>query len=243
MIDPVSLITDTYNRQARLYPALLLILPIVIGIVVFFPELVKSAQLLAVSSLGIGGAFLFTQLTRDAGKKREPELFHSWGGMPTIVIFRHQTKFIDDISKRRYHSKLALLVDGTRAVTQEEEELNPKEADKIYNSWSDYLRSKTRDPKIFGLLLKENINYGFRRNTLGVKPLGVTLSIVSLSVCFLTLICSWRSGVQIDLISIIGTVIILLLCFFWCRITSAEWVRISAFHYAKQLAESVDSLE
>ena len=44
-----------------------------------------------------------------------------------------------------------------------------EEADEIYRSWSNYLRTNVRDIEKYNLLFAELINYGFRRNVYGMK--------------------------------------------------------------------------
>ncbi|MEI9978520.1 MAG: hypothetical protein WDN23_05880 [Edaphobacter sp.] len=68
---PLNLITDGYERKARLYPALLLIAPIVITIVGVASTKLSTLESFATVLAGCGGAFLLTQLARDAGKKQE----------------------------------------------------------------------------------------------------------------------------------------------------------------------------
>jgi len=77
-MNPLDLITETYNRKARLYPALLLITPIIVTAVTLFSVKILEAKSIVASIGSIGGAFLLTQLARDAGKKREPLLFNIW---------------------------------------------------------------------------------------------------------------------------------------------------------------------
>lgn len=41
-----------------------------------------------------------------------------------------------------------------------------------------FLREQTRDPKMFPIVYEENVNYGFRRNLLGLKPTGAAIAVV-----------------------------------------------------------------
>jgi hypothetical protein len=80
-MNPLNLITDGYERKARLYPALFLVAPIVITIVGAAATKLSTLESLAAALAGCGGAFLLTQLARDAGKKRENQFFEMWGGL------------------------------------------------------------------------------------------------------------------------------------------------------------------
>jgi hypothetical protein len=159
-----KLVTDGYDRKARLYPALLLIAPIIATGVAMLSARLSPLQSLGATAVGCGGAFLLTQLARDAGRNGEKMLFKKWGGLPSVAILRHRDAWLDSITKARYHKKLAALVKEAEAPTVEEENADPAEADKVYSAWSNYLRVNTRDTKKLSLLFQENINYGYRRN-------------------------------------------------------------------------------
>ena len=81
---------------------------------------------------------------------------------------------IDPITKARYHKRLADLVKGAKAPSANDEQEDPVAADGVYSAWSTYLRVNTRDTKKYSLLLQENINYGYRRNVWGLRPIGIT---------------------------------------------------------------------
>src|SRR5438876_1154804 len=98
-MNPLNLITDSYERPARLYPALLLIAPLVAAGVGILSANWTALQSVAATVVGCGGAFLLTQLARDSGKKGEKHLFEKWGGLPSVAIFRHRDTRLDSITK------------------------------------------------------------------------------------------------------------------------------------------------
>ena len=69
-----TLLMDEYERKARLYPALLLIAPIVGTVFVLLSIEMAIGATILVSS---GGAYLLTQLARDKGKEKESKLSKS----------------------------------------------------------------------------------------------------------------------------------------------------------------------
>ena len=78
-----SLVTDPYERAARLYPALLALLPMLIALAstsVFGKPL--ATQLLALSG-ACGAAYLLANISRMLGKAQEEKLYAKWGGTPT----------------------------------------------------------------------------------------------------------------------------------------------------------------
>jgi len=68
-------LTDGYDRKARLYPALLLIAPLVAVITAAVSAKYSAFQAIVAGAVSCGGAFLLTQLARDSGKNIEPKLF------------------------------------------------------------------------------------------------------------------------------------------------------------------------
>lgn len=238
MINLETLIMDEYERKARLYPALLLIAPIIGTVFVLLSIEMAIGATILISS---GGAYLLTQLARDKGKEKEPKLFKEWGGMPSIAVFRHIDNQLDKITKAKYHEQLIHLVEGTTAPTIEQEEADPSSADEIYTAWSNYLRRNTRGEK-FPLVRKELMNYGYRRNVYGMRPIGILVSLISLVTCAIRLYFVYGSTSQYDEALILAEAFSLVFSLLWIFQFTASWVRIPAFEYAKRLAESVDIL-
>ena len=233
-----TLVMDEYERKARLYPALLLIAPIVGTVFVLLSIEMAIGATILVSS---GGAYLLTQLARDKGKEKEPELFKEWGGMPSIAVFRHTDNQLDKITKAKHHEQLTHLVAGTTAQTIEQEKADPSSADEIYTAWSNYLRTNTRGEK-FPLVRKELMNYGYRRNVYGMRPIGILVSLISLVTCAIRLYFVYRSTSQYDEALILAGAFSLVFSVLWIFQFTANWVRIPAVEYAKRLAESVEIL-
>src|SRR2546426_1429790 len=172
-MNPISVVMDTYERKARLYPALLLIAPVVATGAAVLAVRMSILQSIAAVVVACGGAFLLSQLARDAGKRGEKRLFEKWGGLPSVRIFRHRDTQLDSITKARYHARLATLVGGTKIPTVGEEQADAAAADRVYMAWSNYLRVSTRDVKKYSLVFKENVDYGYRRNVWGLRPIGI----------------------------------------------------------------------
>ena len=61
-------------------------------------------------------------------------------------------------------------------ATQAEEQADPSAADAAYNTATSAIRNQARDAR-FALLHKENANYGFRRNLLGLRLWGIAASL------------------------------------------------------------------
>lgn len=229
--------TNPYDRKARVYPALLCLLPIVISISIKIPELYTSLSGLVALVVAFGGLQLLSHVARDGGKKLEKGLFNNWGGIPSVTIFRYTDNIIPAPAKAILHRTLALKTE-IGIPTKDIEENSPNEADEVYRSWSDYLRRHSRDTNKFSLLFNENINYGFRRNILGMKSLYGFSGIVALLIFTL-------SNPSTSVISNIDFTIMIFisiysLCFMF--FVNEEWVKVPAEEYAKRLVEVVEHL-
>ncbi len=246
MISALHWTIDTFERKARLYPVLLLVAPIAVTIVAILSVQLSVVGSLCAALIGLliecGGAFFLSQLARDAGKRKEKKLFEKWGGMPSVAIFRHCDTRLDAITKGRYHKKLATLVKGARPPSVTGEQSGPDDADQVYAAWSTYLRVNTRDTKKYRLLYEENISYGFRRNTWGLRPVGIVTNIV----CFFALATwsyiAYQSTHEISTKVVGAAICILVLLLLWIFRFSSSWVRTAADAYAARLAEAVDTL-
>jgi len=235
-------ITDAYDRKARLYPALLLFMPVVLVIACGLGKDTSRAEALVGAFLSCGGLLLLTQIARDAGKKKESRLFETWGGMPSVIIFRHADASIDPITKARYHNKMSSLIKEAKAPSAEEETADPIAADRIYGSWSTFIRINTRDTKKYPLLFQENISYGYRRNTWGLRPLGITVTCACVVGALAWIYAEHRSTGRISFELITASVVSLILLLLWLFYFTSEWVHIPAKAYAERLVESIDSL-
>lgn len=178
MIDLLKNFTDPYERKARLTPGLLVVLPLLVPLVCVYGQ--KHPFLTAVSALlfGCGAMYLLASVARGRGKKLEEKLIEKWGGMPTTIALRHrETSVIDSVSKQRYHAAITAKL-GIAMPTAAEESSDPVRADETYLGATRQLRELTRGDK--QLLLKENIAYGFHRNMLALKDVGVVCSLLGL---------------------------------------------------------------
>lgn len=241
-MNPLNINSDPYERKARLYPALLLIAPVVVTVVAMLNAGLTSLQSFAALVIGCGGTFLLTQLARDAGKKHEASLFTKWGGLPSIAIFRHRDARLDAVTKARYHRKLAGLVKDTKAPTLQQEQEDPGAADAVYAAWSNYLRVNTRDTTKFALLFQENVVYGYRRNVWGLRAFGIMLSLLSLGSCGVRLYFVHLASGEIDQLLAGAAGFAAFMLVLWLFQFTGDWVRVPADAYAERLAETVEVL-
>jgi hypothetical protein len=250
--DLVAKVTDPYERQARLYPALLALLPLLATLMLLCAHQAPSLSVVMTIAVSCGGLYLLTNLCREFGKRMEERLFRHWGGKPTTQLLRYRDTTIDAVTKRRYHSFLAAKINHPFPV-EDQERHDPEAADEVYQSGIRWLLNHTRpdDSKKFDLLLKENISYGFRRNALGIKPFGLIISIVSLLWVLIAtgvLFGSTRKFIdvgalfrmpasEVSCLTLSAAMVLIWVLFF----TRAS-LRTAAFTYAEMLLRACDTL-
>ncbi|MDD5751243.1 MAG: hypothetical protein PHS73_01855 [Candidatus Peribacteraceae bacterium] len=213
----IPLVPDHYTRQARLFPALLVMLPVGLAIVAWFPQKFIGWGLLLGVATSCGLTALLAQIGRDLGKSKEPKLHEKWNGKPTTQFLRCGDTHIDQFTKARYKEKLRELIPTIVFPGPEEESNAPAAADEIYASCTKFLLEKTRDKKRFDLLYNENVNYGFRRNIWGMKPAGILLAIGGLIVTALPI---YLARTDVPAVAVIATLLNVILLIWWIlRIT------------------------
>lgn len=250
---------DKYTITARIFPALLVLLPCLFSTYATFPNLITSTLLSFLSTVFIsfGALYFISNFCRSLGKKEETKLFENWGGRPTTLILRHSDLTLTNLTKQRYHLFLEENVPNIGTFPSlDQERQSPTKADDIYSSSIDWLREQRRDKEKYSLLHEENIQYGFRRNLLGVKNTGICLIIISTILIFISNICSMKLDPKLDTISMeeIKTVVMTLttvqylalffdlisiLC--WIFVVNKDWVKEAGFQYAKTLLRSIDN--
>lgn len=233
---------DKYTVRARLRPALIVALPLGLATVSWFPDGVLGWGAVWGLVTWSGGTVLLAQIGRDAGVRKEPNLFKLWGGKPTTRMLRHRDA-ANAVMLARWHKKLKLLMKGIKLPTPEEEAADPRAADEIYETCGAFLRENTRDSNKFGLVFEENCNYGFRRNLWGMKPIGLIIALICLGVIVAVPFfepLAW-SGKRLEL-TVTTAGIDLLLVLGWLFVFKPSWVRVAADAYAERLLEACERL-
>jgi hypothetical protein len=251
---------DDYNRKARLTPALLVGLPIVLIATALFPDQFWSWGGVVSLLAWFGVLKLLAQLARHTGKKIEDDLYKSWGGKPTTCLLQHRTAK-NKVELARQHSKLSELT-GQAIPNYEEELANPDLADQIYETCVKFLISKTRDHSKFFLVYEENCNYGFRRNLLGLKPFGIiasSIGILSLGAQYafavglpdkltsfqlsnsaqIIMSLKFANYPPLAIVCLLMNTFLLIAWLFWIN---PDWVKDAADSYAIRLLESCENL-
>jgi len=233
---------DTYSIKARVYPALVVLLPLLVLAIYYITDFkIYFQYITAILSVGFL-SYLLAQLGRDKGKLKEESLFNEMGGKPTTQILRHSNSYLDDTTKAKYHKGLSSKIQDIIIPTKEQEVKNPEKADEIYNSCAKFLISKTRDTFKFNLLFKENINYGFRRNLWGMKSWGITILVCSL-ITHILIVTDYLTNISFKPTKdIYPYLAFLFLGLFWLIVVTKKWIKLTAFSYAERLYETIDEI-
>ena len=248
MSDWLRPVLDKYDRQARLKPALFCGLPLVASIVLLIPEFGPIWGSIGGIVVYCGASMLLIQIGRDLGKALEERLYQSWGGKPSAAMLRHTDCRLPKPTKDRYRRFLSSAVPGLALASPQEEETKPEQADAGYDSANRWLVEHTRDHERFDLLFTENMNYGFRRSLLALRPIALGLDAIVLVLLIGLAVASWREQLASTILalsqewwaSMVITVTHTLIFVIYIR---AGWVRRAAERYAHQLLAACGSLE
>lgn len=232
---------DPYVRSARLQPALLVALPVALGVLCWYPDASVIAGTLWGLVAWCGGTALVAQVARDAGKRKEVGLYACWGGKPTTRLLRH-TDSDNPVLLQRRHDKLRRLVPDTRIPTAEGEVADPVQADQAYDACIQFLRDSTRSRERFPLVFQANCEYGFRRNFWGMKPLGVTLAIASAIAIGARLYLDFRLELGPEPTRVVSAGVAVVLGVGWLFWFTPSWVRLTADAYAERLLGALEEL-
>lgn len=235
---------DEYSRTARLQPALYTLLPLVITTWTWARAMFDVGSALISICVASGLFVVFAHVSRVLGLRRQRRLITKWGGLPTTLLLRHRDTTIDPYTKARYHQTLEQICPRWTAPTKDEEQKNQKDADERYTTAIKWMISNTYDKNRFRILFKENVSYGFRRNLLGLKPFGLTLSIVCVIFNAIALAgyFSWLPNSTSPLAAAASLAFSVLVSALWLLLITERFVRDSAAAYAHQLLNSIDQL-
>ena len=159
---------DEYDREARLVPALLTILPLSLAAIgLGFEDNAILVSVIAVL-LTVGVPMVVAKQVADRGRVIEAALFAKWGAPPTTLMLVTPTDGpVGEILRQR-----RARLEGGSGISLP---TNPALADsaiETYQAAVRWLIENTRDHTKFPVVWAELKNYGFDRNTLGLANPG-----------------------------------------------------------------------
>jgi hypothetical protein len=241
--DLLKSVSSTYERKARLYPALLALTPILGVAAGLYGVRLKIPQAVGALFVAIGGFYLLASMVRELGKRQEDSLYFQWGGKPTTQIQRHRDRRVDKVTKAARHVFLAFKL-NVPFPSVADEQTDPDAADEKYSAGTRWLLEQTRDTKKFNLLFSENIEYGYRRNALGLKPIAIPICVCSILWVLIAEHVIGQGGVDKDGLfglpmgAIVSIALSVALLMVWTLFFTKETVRRAAFTYAETLLQA-----
>lgn len=166
---------DRYDRNARLNPALILLLPAFLFVFVWFPAVWTQFSAIAAFVVACGVLYALTRYVRTLGHSVERKLRARIGRLHTAALL----SLADDRLSTSMKAKCRSYIEAHSGLTLpsvEQEESDPKSAADTRLVAVRWLLEHTRPTAAATLLLDENISYGFARNLLGLKPYGLVIS-------------------------------------------------------------------
>lgn len=233
---------DAYGRQARLTPALLTLFPIFVTVAAWMPALYKLATGLVGLAVACGVTTVFAHIARYLGRSVQNTLIEEWGGLPTTFWLCWSDENLESQTKRRYFNFLESNIPNWNAPTPKDEKANIDEAKKAYGSAVRWLLEYTRDTKTFSLIFKENISYGFRRNSLGLRPFAIALAFFASGFGIFRLYGAPASDLLSEYPSQTSAIAVsILLLVWWLFGVTRSWVKDAANAYARALLAVCDN--
>lgn len=232
---------NPYDRFTKLYPMVLVLLPLGLGISAWIPPHVQIQGVLGSAIVVLALSSLLGQLARDEGKRREPELFYLWGGRPSDCALSYGAAVFPPPTLARRHRALTKLDPELKFPMSAEEEAGASDRFvPTYAAATDLLLANTRDRGTFPMLFRENMNYGYRRNLWGMKPAGLVSSLLGFAACAVRFGIDHAADRPPLYTAIAGGVVCVCLMVLWGFRITPSWVKLPSDAFARQLAEACD---
>lgn len=169
---------DTYSLKAQVFPALVAGLPTLALLFVIVPWDHFGISHAIAAVMGAVLLFAFADMARHRGRVVQAKL----GTGATPEQWYRGNADLPEVSKDTFRDYMARQLKQA-APTVEIEQTDPARANDFYLGANAWLRDRTRDKRTFSLLFGENVTYGFRRNLLGLKLVGLVLNLLVLIFC------------------------------------------------------------
>lgn len=97
-------VLDAYEVRARAAPTLIVSLPAIAALLLFVYSISRSlAQLVGSGIVLLVVIYALSFLVRHLGKRIQPGLYESWGGLPSMRFMRWRDDHFDDETKTELH--------------------------------------------------------------------------------------------------------------------------------------------
>lgn len=222
---------DAYDLRARIAPLVLTLAPVLALII--GSALRGSRSAIGGSLLLAAGLTLLAQLGRDRGRALQAPLWRKWGGAPTVQKLRADPSSVST-TRRRESVERAL---GITLPTASEQRVDAAAADeRLHDAGRQLAARATHDsaPQVW----QENVNYGFRRNLLGLRPFGLAVASTVIVLCLLAAVITEHPTDRLIAFAVPISTSLVALAVLVVVVTEA-WVRVPADAYAERLLDGV----
>lgn len=223
---------DYYELRARVIPAVLVFLPLVlssISVTYVLSNLVPWATGSGLLALAVTYALSF--IVRALGRRVEISLWAKWDGPPSTRFMRWADDFFSPDTKQEYHEAIRSEF-GICLKDETEEHRDPSQADKLIMDAFRQVRSFVRIEDGKGVWNAHNAEYGFLRNIFGSRFLWLTLALLG------TILCGYLfyiTGIGVTVVSVIINGFLALLALLCCSLHTQmiEFIKQVADRYAE----------
>ena len=231
---------DAYNLRARSLPVYITVMPVILVMAAILPRGLDLPLAGAAVVVFAPLSYLVSQLGADFGKRLEKRLWEKWGGPPTTRFLRHDNQEFNPVTRQHIHQRLSRF--DLHIPSLEEQEHDPSLADAHWQACTEFLIAMTRDKRRYPLVFQGLVEYGFRRNLLGLKPIGLALSIACLSASGGEVWQTWGS-LEVTAVPIAASLLTLGILTAWIFWLKKSTVCLSANRYARFLLESACKID
>lgn len=231
---------DLFDFRARVLPALLVLLPVLMGGLALAPSVLRDWESLAALALPMGLLGLLQQSLdgSDPAGEAQAALFPDAWDMPTTHLLSFERSELSPLTLARYHARLQALLPALKLPEDRKQEREMgAEALAVYRSCTDFLRERTRDAQTFRLVQVENQSYLYRLTLYSLRRAGRVSAWAGLAFAGMAWCLRMRGPLSVG-----AAVFCLLLVGCWHCVVRASWVKAAAGRYAARLLGACELL-
>lgn len=215
-------IYDAYNLRARLCVSIFLFSPILINLYLQIEEIknISTTTIIVISIVAL------SNLSNIVIRKKAKE---SYANKKRKYVCDYFFTNLDTMTRERICSKLGKTGKKLSEFTESNDESYELMKSVLYQ-----LKEVTRKNDI---VKEENINYGFTRNLLSVKTIGIMINILLI----LVQIVIYLSNLISSTIFLIVTAVDIFYLIIWIFYINEELIKFSAYNYAEALFSAMNN--
>ena len=226
---------DSYDLRARMLPVYIAIAPAIVAVAALLPTGLNLPLAGASALVFVALSYAGSQVAADWGKRLEKGLWRKWDGPPTTRFLRHGNSEFNAVTRDRIHTELRKM--GLVVPSEDEQVRDSDVSDALWVACTEDLIRRTRDRARYPLVFEGLMQYGFRRNLLGLKSVGLPVSVAAL------MACSWTAWVErLGESAVVVAAVYWLLCggivLTWVLWVRESTVSVAANRYARYLLEA-----